>query len=70
MIFYPNSLNVHICASQRYRESVDIRLRVPWLHGLFLTTTGGVAHDAILNQILGSDVILNIRILICFALDR
>ena len=84
MIFYLNSLNIYISVSQRYLESIgigihaamhitshsyDVHQHLPWLNGLFLTTTSIVAHDAIWNKIIASDIILNIQISICFGLD-
>ena len=66
MIFYLNFLNIHICVNQYHWEikwcwtscrypyyitQIWRQQRVPWLYALFLTTTGSVAHDVILNQI-------------------
>ena len=28
MIFHPNVLNIHICVSQHYLESIDVGIRV------------------------------------------
>ena len=82
MIFYLNSLNIHICVTQHYQESIGAGLCVVMLitshnydvinvcpDSVCITTTGSVTHDAIWSQILISDVIWNLQILIGLELD-